>query len=113
VGVRLNAALAQGLGVERGTAEARGGKEKCSEKWEGFGVNWRTALRTAISSVGRGVLGSSATGVVDLLMREPVLRVVRCGPSCPNASPMYAAVCWRALPFGRFINQSINQSALR
>jgi hypothetical protein len=23
---------------------------------------------------------------------------------------MYAAVCWRALPFGRFINQSINLS---
>jgi hypothetical protein len=40
VGVRLNAALAQGLGVERGTDEARGGKEKCVEKWEGFGVNW-------------------------------------------------------------------------
>jgi hypothetical protein len=39
-GVRLNAALAQGLGVERGTDEARGGKEKCVEKWEGFGVNW-------------------------------------------------------------------------
>jgi hypothetical protein len=47
--------------------------------------------------------------VVDLLMREPVLRVVRCGPPCPNASPMYAAVCWRALPF-RAVYQSINQS---